>query len=68
MLLYFSIGIVFGLFVEVVSEWLKKYKMWPYKPGSDPYNIWMRLVIVLIWPIGIVVFTISFIKGYRGKQ
>lgn len=67
MLLYLSIGILFGLFVELVSDWLKRMNLWPWDPENDPFNIWMRFAIVLIWPIGIVVFISAFFKGYRNK-
>jgi len=50
--------------MELVMEWLKRIKLWPFKPGADPFNIAMRITMVLFWPLGLIWFIHGFIKTY----
>tara|TARA_R100001443_G_scaffold29410_1_gene42635 strand:- start:3580 stop:3783 length:204 start_codon:yes stop_codon:yes gene_type:complete len=67
MINYFLIGIIFLFYIELTSDWLKKNGMWPYKPETDPFNMWMRVMIVLIWPLGLLSYLNGFIKQYLKK-
>jgi membrane-bound metal-dependent hydrolase YbcI (DUF457 family) len=64
MITYILIGLLFAIGIELVMDWLKKIKLWPYKPGVDPFNFAMRTVIVLFWPLGLMFFLGGFIKSY----
>jgi len=65
MITYLAIGIVFGFLVELSADHLKRIKNWPFPPSEDPYNMIMRILVVLLWPIGTIIFIHGFIKGHR---
>tara|TARA_R110001583_G_scaffold3293_35_gene21409 strand:- start:4164 stop:4379 length:216 start_codon:yes stop_codon:yes gene_type:complete len=65
---YFLIGLVFGIFIEILYSSLKSKHMLPYKPGQDPYNWWIRVAIVILWPICLIVFLIGFCRTYFKKN
>ena len=65
---YFIIGLIFGFLVELSANYVKKWGEWPFKPSEDPYGIVMRILIVLFWPIGLIVFIYGYIKGYRKRK
>jgi len=64
---YLALGVLFLFYIEVTSDWLKKNNMWPYLPETDPFNIWMRFMIVLIWPLGLLAYLNGFLKQYFRK-
>ena len=65
---YLTIGIIFGFLVELSANAVKKWGDWPFKPSEDPYNYVMRLLVVLLWPAGVIVFIYGWIKGYRNTK
>ena len=66
MLNYLCIGLLFALFIEFVRDSiLKKYpEMYPYKAEADPYNILLRFLMVVFWPILLIIFLIGFCRSY----
>ena len=68
MLTYLFIGIIFGFLVELAADYLKRIKGWPFPPSEDPYNMVMRILVVLLWPPGLVIFIYGFLKGYKNKK
>ena len=69
MITYLFIGIVFGFFVELVRDAiLKQYPtLYPWEQSKDPYNIIIRLVLILLWPIGLIIFSYGFYRSYFKK-
>jgi len=64
MITYLLIGTLFAIGIELVMDWLKRIKLWPFKPGTDPFSIPMRITVVLFWPLGLIWFLSGFIKTY----
>jgi hypothetical protein len=69
MLNYLCIGLLFAILIEFVRDRiLRKYpQLYPYKPDGDPYNMLMRFLMVLLWPLCLVVFLIGFYRSYFKK-
>jgi len=65
MITYLTIGIVFGFLVELSANAVKKWGEWPFKQSEDPYNMIMRILVVLLWPAGLIIFINGILKGYR---
>ena len=65
MITYLIIGIVFGFLVELSANAVKKWGKWPFKQSEDPYNMVMRILVVLLWPAGLIIFINGIVKGYR---
>jgi len=65
MITYLVIGIVFGFLVELSADFLKRIGNWPFTPSEDPYNMIMRILVVLLWPAGLIIFIYGVLKGYR---
>ena len=57
---YLFIGVVFNFIVDMSSEYAKK-KGIVIPEGSD-WNWSMRLIAMLIWPIGAIFFLNGYIK------
>jgi len=69
MIAYLLMGIVFGIFVELVRDAiLKKYpSLYPWEHSKDPYTIPVRIVFILLWPIGLIIFWYGFYRSYFKK-
>tara|TARA_R110000824_G_scaffold324326_4_gene511266 strand:+ start:1841 stop:2029 length:189 start_codon:yes stop_codon:yes gene_type:complete len=61
MILYFTIGILFALFMEIVVDRLK-YEL---LEGRLEWNTFLRLLAIVFWPICSVIFVIGFIKRWN---
>jgi len=59
-LTYFFIGTTYMFFLEVLADWLantlKKPKL------TDELTLVHRLIVIIIWPMGLVIFLYNFIK------
>jgi hypothetical protein len=58
MVTYLFIGIVFTFLMDLLSDHLNNIGM----PQRSLTN-WERLTCVIIWPVGVTIFLVSFIKG-----
>ena len=67
MITYLIIGIIFAIGVEILKDWLVQHKLYPLSTSGDPFDIWARLFIVLLWPLGLIWFIVGFINGYNNK-
>jgi nitrate reductase NapE component len=61
MILYFTIGILFALFMEIVVDRVK------YELLEDrlEWNSFLRILAIVFWPICSVIFVIGFIKRWN---
>jgi len=67
MVLYMLIGIAFGILMELIKDRvIRKYpSLYPFDPNVDPFNMWMRLLMICIWPFCLIVFCIGFYRNYK---
>ena len=62
---YFFIGFIFSFIVDFVLN-LKSVKNHP-KSVNLKWEWGQRIFAILVWPIGIAIFLVSFIKTYYKK-
>jgi hypothetical protein len=58
MILYLLIGILF--------QWLMYYGTIKISPQST-FTHWERILLVVFWPLGVLMFVYSFIKSFISK-
>ena len=58
MITYLLLGLLFALFIDLLTDWLR----WIGQGNYQKLNMQDRILCVLIWPIGLLVFLIGFIK------
>jgi len=62
---YIIMGIVFAAFIEYAKDWVVgKY---PSLYNFESLDIWMRVFMVILWPLCLLVFSIGFCKTYFKK-
>ena len=60
---YIVIGVIFNLIVEGVMWWLKKNTDF-----IDTMTDYEKLLAMIFWPLGLVVFLSAFLKEIYGKK
>ena len=58
MITYLFLGLLFALFIDLLTDWLR----WTGQGNYQKLNMQDRILCVFIWPIGLLVFLIGFIK------
>ena len=61
MILYFTIGILFALFMEIVVDRVR-YEL--LDEGLE-WNSFIRILAIVFWPICSVIFVVGFIKRWN---
>ena len=62
---YIIMGIVFAVFIEYIKDWV--VGEYPSLYNFESLDLWMRVFMVILWPLCLLVFSIGFCKIYFKK-
>jgi hypothetical protein len=62
---YLLIGVIFTFLCDIIIHIARNNPIVQEKLKN--WGLWERIVCILVWPLGVLVFTLSFIKEYLKK-